>query len=94
MNRKALIEKLNAQLKKWEVEIDKLEAKKQTMQANVRDKYSRQIQELRDKMKIARGRLDEANKAGAEAWEKLKTGAEKAFDDVENAFRKALSRFK
>ena len=94
MDRKAFIDKLTAQLKKWDDDIDKLEAKAQKAKADVRADYNKQIQDLRDKKKAAQGRLQEVKHAGEEAWEDLKSGAEEAYDSIKNAFQSAMSKFK
>ena len=94
MDRKAFIDKLTAQLKKWDDDIDKLEAKAQKAKADVRADYHKQIQDLRDKEKAAQGRLQEVKHAGEEAWEDLKSGAEEAYDSIKNAFQSAMSKFK
>jgi len=94
MDRKAFIDKLTAQLKKWDNDIDKLEAKAQKAKADVRADYNKQIQDLRDKKKAAQGRLEEVKNAGEEAWEDLKAGAEEAYDSIKNAFQSAMSKFK
>ena len=94
MDRKAFIDKLTAQLKKWDDDIDKLEAKAQKAKAGIRADYNKQIQDLRDKKKAAQGRLQEVKHAGEEAWEDLKSGAEEAYDSIKNAFQSAMSKFK
>ena len=94
MGRKAFIDKLTAQLKKWDDDIDKLEAKAQKAKADVRADYHKQIQDIRDKKKAAQGRLQEVKHAGEEAWEDLKSGAEEAYDSIKNAFQSAMSKFK
>jgi predicted FMN-binding regulatory protein PaiB len=51
MDRKVFIDKLHAQLKEWDVEIEKLEAKAKKSQAEARAEYNKQIQNLHEKMK-------------------------------------------
>lgn len=94
MDRKAFIDKLAAQLKQWDAEIEKLEAKAEKAQADAKADYHQQIEELRDKKQAAQDKLEEVKQAGEEAWEELKSGAEEAFDTMKNAFQTAMSKFK
>jgi dsDNA-specific endonuclease/ATPase MutS2 len=93
MDRKALIDKLTAQLKQWDAEIEKFEAKAQQANAETRAWYNEQIQYLHGKKQAARDKLNELEQAAEEAWKELKSGTEKAFDELKNAFQNALSKF-
>jgi uncharacterized coiled-coil DUF342 family protein len=94
VDRKAFIDKLTTQLREWDAEIDKLEAKAQKAKADVKVEYNQQVQELKQKRDAAQNRLAEAIKAGDEAWDELKSGADKAFDEMKFALEAAISRFK
>jgi chromosome segregation ATPase len=94
MDRKAFIGKLTAQLKQWDGEIEKLEAKVEKAGSEAKAGYNRQIQELRSKKAAAQEKLEKIKRASEEAWERMKSGVEEAFDDVKNAFKSALSKFK
>lgn len=94
MDRKTFIDKFTAQLKEWDAEIEKLEAKAQGAGADAKAEIQKKIQELQDKKKAAQSKLEEAKEASEEAWEDLKSGAEKAFEDMKGAFKNAFSKFK
>jgi prefoldin subunit 5 len=94
MDRKAFIDKLAAQLKLWDAEIEKLEAKTEKIGAEAKIKYQKQIEHIRDKKQAAQDKLEEVKQAGEEAWKDLKSWAEEAFDTMKNAFQEAMSKFK
>jgi uncharacterized coiled-coil DUF342 family protein len=94
MDRKVFIDKLTAQLKEWDTEIDQLEAKAEKAKADVKVEYNQQVHELKQKKDAAKSKLEEIIKAGDEAWDELKFGADKAFDEMKFAFEAAISRFK
>jgi chromosome segregation ATPase len=94
MDRKAFVDKLTAQLKKWDNDLDKLEAKAQKAKADARADYDKQIQGLRNKKKAAQERLEEVKHAGEDAWEDLKAGAQEAYDSIKEAFQSGMSKFK
>lgn len=74
-DRKAYIDKLAAQLKQWDAEIEKLEAKAQQAKAEARAEFNQRIEELRRKKTSAQNKL-EIKQASEAAWEELKAGAD------------------
>jgi hypothetical protein len=94
MDRKILIDKLADQLKHWDSEIEKLEAKAQNAKSMAQAEYSKQIQELRSKKDAAQAKLEKLRLAGEGAWKELKSGTETAVNDLKNAFQAALAKFK
>jgi hypothetical protein len=94
MDKKAFIDKLTAQLKQWDADIEKLKARAEEAQGEAKTKYNKKIQDLRDKKEAARDRLEEVKQASEEAWEKLKSGTEKAFNEMKDSLHAALSKFK
>jgi chromosome segregation ATPase len=94
MERKELIKKLSAKLKKWDTELTKLEAKALKAKEETQAKFKEQIVELKKKKKIADKKLKELEQSGEEAWEELKSGAELVFDDLATTFKAVISKFK
>ena len=94
MSRKEFIDKLTAQLKKWDTEIEKLETNAKSASAELKADYNQQIQELRSKKATARDKLGEVKRASEEAWKELRSGAEKAFDEMKNTFDRVVAKFK
>ena len=94
MERKAFIEKLDAQLKQWNADIEKLEARAREAKAEARIKYEQQLRDLRTKKADAQTRLDEVKQAGDDARKTLRKGAENAFEEMKSAFATAASKLK
>jgi hypothetical protein len=92
--RKAYEEKLDAQLKEWSTRIALFNAKADKAKAEAKIEFYKTIETLQDKLDAAGTKLWELRAAGDEAWEDLKTGAEKARAEVKTAFQSAASRFK
>ncbi|MCE5190962.1 MAG: hypothetical protein LLG08_04275 [Actinomycetia bacterium] len=93
MDREALIDKLTAQLKEWDAEISKLEAKAESSRTDARASLDRQIEELRSKRASAAQKLDGVQHAGEDAWRELASGAERALDDLKDSVKTAVSKF-
>jgi chromosome segregation ATPase len=94
MDRKDYIDKLTIQLKQWDAEIEKMEAKVQEKKADARILYNKKIEELQNKKEEAQNKIEEIKNASDEAWEELKSGAERAFDNIKNSFHSVISKFK
>lgn len=94
MDREAFIEKSSAQLKEWNEEIRKLEAKARKAGEKPGEFYEKQIQELKKKRAKAENKLEDVRNASEDAWEELKSGTEKAFNDIKESVQAAWSKFK
>ena len=92
--RKAYEEKLDAQLREWNAQIELLKAKADHAKADAKIEYLKAIETLQGKQSEAKAKLQELKTAGDAAWEDLKIGAEKAWAEVKTAVRDATSRFK
>ena len=92
--RKAYEDKIDAQLEEWNVQIALLKARADKAKADAKLEYYKTIDTLQHKQNEAGTKLHELKNAGDDAWEGLKTGAEKAWDEVKAAFHSAGSKFK
>lgn len=92
-DRKQYIDKMAAQLKEWDDKIQKLQAKADKAKADARTEYQKEMQQLQQKRTEARDKLQQLQQAGDEAWEELKTGAEKSWNDLKSAFENAKAKF-
>ena len=87
-------EKLEAKLKEWNAEIEKLEAKAAKAKADARINYNEKLEDVKRKREAAREKLSELKGAGENAWENLKAGVENAWQSLEDAVKSAKSHFK
>ncbi|MBN2965598.1 hypothetical protein JWV37_12495 [Sulfurospirillum sp. T05] len=85
--------KLEAQLKEWGAEIDKLKAKAEKTEADVQLEYYKEIEELRAMQNQANEKLRALKTASDDAWEDLKAGMDNAWDSLGEALKKASARF-
>ena len=92
--REAYEQKLEAQLKEWKIDIDKMKAKADKSDAQARLEYYKKIEELRTKQEAAQKKLTELKAAGEDAWEDLKAGIDLAWGSLGEAVKSARSRFK
>jgi uncharacterized coiled-coil DUF342 family protein len=92
-DKNAYEDKLEAQLKEWQAEIDKLRAKADKANADARLEYDRQIKELVEYQKRAQGKLNEIQQASEAAWADMRSGMEKAWADMAKSWNDAMKRF-
>jgi len=93
-DRKAYIEKLTAQLKVWDAEIQKLEAKADSAKVDAKSEYQQRIQKLRERREEAQSKVNKLQQSSEEAWDELKAGTEKVFADIKNTFNNTIAKFK
>ncbi|MBI5409569.1 MAG: coiled coil domain-containing protein [Nitrospirae bacterium] len=93
-SREAYIGKLEAKLREWSAEIDKLKATAERSEVKIREEYHKRIEDLRARREDIKKRIRKLKEAGEETWEELKSGTEKAWREMKAAIDKAASKFK
>ena len=86
--------KLEAQLAEWDAKLDVLAAKARNATAAARISYEDELESLRGKRAQALSALQELGKRGEDAWEDMKDGVKKAWDDMGKAVERIAARFK
>jgi len=87
-------QKMAAQLKEWNAQIDLLEAKVENIGADIKVKRAEALKELRSKQRTASKKLIELESASSDAWEQVKETAEQVWDDLKAGIAAAQSKFK
>lgn len=93
-SRQAYVQKLNAQLKEWDAKLDQLSAKAQKATADARINYENELESLKARRAVANRKLEELGQRGENAWEDMKDGLEKVWDELGKAVEKVAARFK
>ena len=93
-SRKAMIEKMEAQLKEWSAMIEAWQARAQKVSAEARGELRGQVRNLREKQDVVRSKLTEMKGESDAAWDRIKAGAEKAWGDMKTAVEEATAKFK
>lgn len=94
MNRRSdHVEKARARLARWNAEIDVLKARIEEARADARIEGRDRLADLRERRDEAARRLDRLQGAGAEAWDEMQDGFERAGQELERAVRRARARF-
>jgi predicted nucleic acid-binding Zn-ribbon protein len=88
------VQKTKAQLDQWNAEIDKMQAKMREAEADSKIRYQKRLEEMRKRRDEATEQLIKMQKAGDQAWDDLRSGFEKSWEQIQSAFRDATSRFK
>ncbi len=93
-DREVYIDKMKAKLDEWNADINKLQAKANGAEADMKQKYDQEIQHLKEQREEAADKLAELQKAGDGAWKDLKSGMEDAWNSLGKSVDSAFSRFK
>lgn len=91
--RDAYMDKLEAQLRESDAEIERLNAKADSARADARIEYEKKITELRARQETLNKQIASLQEAGEDAWQDLVTGAETAWTELRAAVRSASQRF-
>ncbi len=87
------VEKLKAQLDRWNADITKWEAKAKGAQADVRTEYEKRLDAFRRQRDLSIKQLQQVQSATGDAWKELARGADEAWAKMREAFEKARSHF-
>jgi chromosome segregation ATPase len=91
--KEAYMEKLEAKLKEWQADIDKLKAKAAQSKADIKIQINQQIGNLEGKSQEIQKKLHELGQASESAWGDIKGGVEQAWGKLDKAFKAAISKF-
>lgn len=80
--------RLESQLKQWGAKLDEFVARADRAGTAARIDNRKRIDDLKAKYQAAQSKLDDVKTAGSEKWETLKTGVERAWGELEIAFKK------
>jgi len=87
-------QKMAAQLKEWNAQIDLLGAKAENAGADMKVKHAETLHRLRAQQHLASEKMQELEKAGGETWEQVKKTADKIWADLKEGVSAAHSGFK
>jgi len=94
MIRKAFLKRVESALETLDEDIDRIAAKAEKVEADVRIRYDEEIDVLRMKQEAVRAKVQQVRDAGAGSWGALKRGVQDATDDLKNAVEKAVERLR
>ena len=89
----AYVERQRGNLKSWNEEIDKFQARANRATDKLLDKLNKHIAELKEKRTDLDGKVSDIQKAGEEGWEVLKEDADKTFKSLDKLFKTVTSLF-
>jgi seryl-tRNA synthetase len=87
-------EKLEAKFKEMKARVELLEAKAAQVKAESKLEFQKHLDELRQKRDAVHGKLEEVKKSGGEAWKDLRSGMEKATEELKQAIDRAMDKFR
>ena len=85
---------MESEIKKWNAEVDKLDAKGKQMTADARVGYDAQVKAMRADRDLAYSKLQDMRTANESAWQHMQSGVDAAWASMKNALDKAVSQYK
>jgi hypothetical protein len=92
--RKIYIKKLELELKKWGVDIEKFKKKAAITKSSATITVRKKIEVLGSKQNKVQEKIKKLHICSDSAWADLKVGAEKALAELRTSVRKAVAEFK
>ncbi len=93
-NKQHFEKQLEAQLDKYDAQINELKARAKKADAERRIELNRKLDELDSLRESAGRKLEEVKSAGADAWDDLRTSAEGAWKSLRLGIESATDRFR
>lgn len=91
MDKKAYQEKLDAQLKEWQAEVDKLKAQAEGKSADAKITYQEKIKQIEQKMAYHKEKLNKLKEASGDKWEDVKKELEMETNEIKAQLRDIFS---
>ena len=85
---------MESEIKKWDAEVDSLNAKGNQMSVDARASYATQLKAMRADRDLAYSKLQDLRTANESAWQHMQSGVDAAWTSMKNALDKAASEFK
>lgn len=87
------VEKLKSQLDIWSKDIDVLEGRARSVDAELRGKIDEQLTLLRSRRDEAKVKLKEIQDSAGDAWQELRKGGDEAWESIKHALAEARKKF-
>ena len=91
--RDAYVAKLKEQLDHWNADMARWEEKARSAQADMKERYARELEVLKAQRELARYNLRLLEDASASAWSDLRKGTDEAWERMREATVSAASWF-
>jgi short-subunit dehydrogenase len=87
------VQKMKAKLDEWSAEIDRLQARSEQVEADLKLEYSRRMKNLQEKQDTAQEKLDNLINSSGQAWTEFKSGVESAWKSLEDSIQDVQNEF-
>jgi len=92
-DRSAYQQKREADIRLLEAELETMKARAERAEADAKILYQGQVEALQKRLAEARTKLKELGEASDDAWETMRSSAERAVDDLKAGFAEAKRKF-
>lgn len=86
--RQAYQEKIEAQLKEWQVGLIKLKVKADKAKAEAKLEYQQQLDELSARLHTARQKFDALQQVGSNRWEEMRDNLDTTMTELQQGFNR------
>jgi len=90
----AYLDKIRAKLEQYNAKLAEMKAKTAEIPLDMKIEYLFQVDHLKMQCDDLTGKYNQLKESKGHAWENIKSGTEKSWNEMENSIGKAISRFK
>ena len=84
---------LKTRLDRWNTDVTKWEVQAKSAQADMKKRYAKQLEEVRERREAALYNLKLIENASSAAWQDFTRGADEAWERMQEAVKKARTHF-
>lgn len=84
--KEAYLDRVEAQIKEWDADFEKMKAKAQIASAEARIEYYNKLEGMQARADQFKKEFSSFKESSGEAWEELKGGLDKAYNEMSSTF--------
>jgi DNA repair exonuclease SbcCD ATPase subunit len=85
---------LKARLREWQAQIEVFRARADQAEAEQKIAYREEIDSLQQRKQGLQQKLEELQESGGAAWDDIKTGVDRAWQELDDALARGRERFR
>lgn len=94
MEKNVYQKRMEETLEEFSTPLESLKQQVDNKREEARERLQTEMRALEDKRLAAKGQLEDVQNASSEAWTRLRSGLDKAVDDMKSSYDHALARLK
>lgn len=91
-NKQAYVDKVDANIRRWQADIDKLKAATDETVADAKIDGNKQLQDISQRVEMIEGHMNALKQKGEDVWEEMKSKVDAASEELSTKIEELRSR--